>query len=337
MQYTERMKLAFNYAEESSRRARWILFMMQLAVVLVIATVWQENNSNWTFSRLRVAQNTVKLLSCNPEYEYGQDAVKQVNKSFPDAKDAATSPFTLEYRDSRYVCQKGMSSSEIKEAQDYENIRHFSLIEAKKNVADLQQLVTTRALSVNVPILGLNFDVNDLDIVSGLTFVILLSWLHFALRRQHRNVRHVFNMARRAEDPEEKDKTLRLRIAYNLLAMTQVLTVPAARHEDLRVAPLKRLTQPSGLIVWTAVLAQALMVFDDFRTASLGQIFSNRITWIETGAAVILLVYIVIRTRACSRVMKKTYELWDEAFQEAYPLEPQSTGPNPVPADLTLR
>ena len=326
MQYTERMKLALNYAEESSKRARWIIFMLQLAVVLVVASIWQQTDTNWTFSRLRAGQNLENLLICDPSSVYGADAVKHVNESLPSIKDATATPFTTEYLDSRYRCEVGLSPDEKKQALDYESGPygwHFSLPEAKKNVADLQQVVASRALGVYVPILGITFDVNDLDVLAGFTFVILLSWLHFALRRQKKNVHHVFNLAREAEDPEEKDRVKRLAITYNLLAMTQVLTVPPASRAELRVAAFKRFIQPSNLILWTAVLAQLIMVIDDVQTSFGGEVLNKAVTWVETGLAAVLFIYVVIRTFLCSKTMRDTDAVWDAAFLESHPQPPE--------------
>ena len=77
MQYTERVKIALNYAEESSKRSRWIVFMLQLTVIIVIASLWQEAESNWIQKRLNAAQDLVRVLSCAPEQIYGKDAVQR--------------------------------------------------------------------------------------------------------------------------------------------------------------------------------------------------------------------------------------------------------------------
>ncbi len=60
MDLPEPLKISLNYAEESSKRSRWIVFIMQLAVVLVIASVWAEDDSNWLQLRLNSAQSAVK-------------------------------------------------------------------------------------------------------------------------------------------------------------------------------------------------------------------------------------------------------------------------------------
>lgn len=79
-----------------------------------------------------------------------------------------------------------------------------------------------------MPVLGTSFDINELSLIGGIAFCILLSWFYFALRRQHQDVVTVFALARESDaaalDHEKKDgDACTLKIAYELMQMSQVV------------------------------------------------------------------------------------------------------------------
>lgn len=314
MQYTERIKTALNYAEESSKRSRWIVFIMQLAVILVIASIWQQDEHNWVQKRLDAAQNLVRVLTCNPSAIYGQEAVQASQKALP-TNAVFPQRIDAEYADSKYYCS-GITKEQEKSAQEYHKGWNFSLVEAKKNVADLQQIMVNRVLGVSVPVLGASFDINDLSVISGFTFAILLSWFHFSLLRQQKNVRHVFDIARRA-DWSGRETGNYLSATYYLLAMTQVLTIPPSTPKDLESPTfLTRISRLPSLIMWTAVIAQIIVVLDDFATMGRGDALSQRVSHVETSLALILLLYLIFRTYLCFRLMAETQAEWVQAYKD---------------------
>ncbi len=369
MGYAEKIKLALSYAEESSKRTRWIMFIMQMAVVLVAASLWQESHYNWAYLRLQANQRLVHSLICMPNELYTQNAehVKSIQSSAGIESDpkstpksvpmsapmsAPMSPLTSEYLDSQYRC--GMpfaaikqdsshganlesqspewvaaSNKEYSDSRQFEMSNGWSLIEAKKNVADFQQIRNNRILAFTVPILGITFDVNDLSFVGSVTFVILISWLKFALKRQQKNVSYVFNFARQ-EKPEYHASSNKnfLKDAYDLLAMSQVLTTPPVNHKDIvslgshdnsRIRDyVKRILRLPSLIMWTAVGIQFVAIFYDYRTIFRGVALDKSVTYVEIISATLLSFYLFFRTYECFKVIKDTNELWVEAFIESH-------------------
>lgn len=314
MQYIERIKTALNYAEESSKRSRWIVFILQLAVILVIASIWQQDDHNWVQKRFDAAQILVRVMTCNPGAIYGQDAVQASQKALP-ANAAFPQRIDAEFADSKYYCST-ITKEQEKIAKDYHDDWKFSLIEAKKNVSDLQQIMANRVLGVSVPVLGLVFDINDLSVLSGFTFAILLSWFHFSLLRQQKNVRHVFDIARRA-DWSGKETGNYLSATYYLLAMTQVLTIPPSTPKDLeKPTLLTRISRLPSLIMWTAVIAQVIVVADDYLTMARGDVLNRRVSHVETSLALLLLLYLMFRTYLCFKLMAETQAEWNQAYKD---------------------
>src|SRR5579859_596012 len=65
--FPKQLQFALTYAEESSKRVRWIVFLLQLAVVLAIYSVWQQHDLNWAQARLDRARAAMTMLSCHPD------------------------------------------------------------------------------------------------------------------------------------------------------------------------------------------------------------------------------------------------------------------------------
>jgi hypothetical protein len=314
VQYTERIKTALSYAEESSKRARWIVFILQLAVVLVISSIWQQAEHNWVQKRLDAAQDLVRVLTCDPGAIYGENALHNSQKELP-ATVVLPSRIDAEYLDSRYYCSE-ITEEKQKIAARYHHDWGFSLPEAKKNVADLQQIMANRILGFTVPVLGIVFDIDDLSVISGFTFAILLSWFHFSLLRQHKNVRHVFDIARRA-DWSGKEPGNSLSATYYLLAMTQVLTIPPSTPKDLENPGfLIRISRLPSLIMWTAVIAQIIVVIDDCITMARGDNLNPFVSHFETSLAFLLLFYLIFRTYLCFKLMAETQDEWVAAYKD---------------------
>jgi hypothetical protein len=315
MQYTERMKLALTYAEESSKRARWIVFILQLAVIVVVASLWQQADSNWLQQRLYAAQDLVRVLSCQPGAIYGTTLVDQINKTEAPALTTRHDPDSL---DAKYSCAAVLSNAaRLKRAQKYQNDWGFSLAEARKNVGDLQQLMVNRVLGVSFPVLGVVFDVNDLSLLGAVTFAILLSWLHFAVQRQRKNVAHVFSIAENA-DLSGNETGNCLSATYYLLAMTQVLTIPPKEEKEAGTPTLlKKISRLPSLIMWTAVIAEVMVLVDDAMTMTRGNTLNSTVNYVESGLATLLLFYLIVRTRACYRIMGDTQMVWNDAFRKA--------------------
>lgn len=314
MEYTERIKTALNYAEESSKRSRWIVFILQLAVILVVTSIWQQDERNWVQKRFDAAQALVRVLTCHPAAIYGEEAVQASQKALP-ANAVFPQRIDAEYADSRYYCS-GITKEQEKIAKAYHDDWNFSLVEAKKNVADMQQIMSNRILGVSVPVLGLVFDINDLSVISGFTFAILLSWFHFSLLRQQKNVRHVFDIARRA-DWSGKETGNYLSAIYYLLAMTQVLTIPPSTPKDLeKPTLLTRISRLPSLIMWTAVIAQIIVVVDDYLTMARGDVLNKTVSHVETSLALLLLFYLMFRTYLCFKLMAETQAEWNQAYKD---------------------
>jgi len=347
---TEQLKIALTYADESSKRARSIIFLLQLAVVLVLAGLWQQTESNWIQLRIQRASKAVRMLTCAPQkigyapdpndpektaqiFQYrNQKKVSEMTSEemadFLSCRAAAQaeadedekvirehSPqYVNKYFDRKYRDQEDAKT------RDYLASFGFSPDLAKKNLEALHQLRNNHVLGLGVPVLGIVFDVNDLSLLAAITFSILLSWLHFSLRREKKNVKKVFYIARRADLAQHKEggynKFENLEVAYDLLAMTQVFTIPPGSDPKSRNVHSHLWIRVPTLIMWTAVIAEAIVLINDRITMAQGDIFNPLISYAETAIATYLFAYILYRTVTCFKLIRKEYDEWITAHNQ---------------------
>jgi hypothetical protein len=323
----DHIKLALNYAEESSKRARWIAFLIQIAAVLVLASVWLETPNDWATLRLEAAQFAVRYLECEPQARYpipirdsfpenASEPLKNLSTEISHKTNNGFAPLSREELDIAYNCQANpLKPEEREEAKKYVSTWHLSLIQARKNVADLQQVMNARVLAVGVPVLGIVFDVNDLGLIAGITFSILLSWLFFTVRRQDKNVRHVFKMAR--ESPIHIDGKSMLETTYKLMRMTQVLSIPPGIERDSRdMTLIRQLTRVPNVILWTAVVAQGIVLVEDLATMDRANALHPFVGRAETAISAYLFSYILYRTIRCFQQMRNSTADWVKAWND---------------------
>jgi len=80
-------------------------------------------------------------------------------------------------------------------------------------------------LSIDLPFFGLAFDINDLALLSGLGFTLLLLAISFNVYREHHNLRSLLDWVACMPDRTNTERCLRLRV-YQAAANLNVLTVP---------------------------------------------------------------------------------------------------------------
>jgi hypothetical protein len=335
-EFPESLKLALTYATDSAARARRIVFFIQMAAVLVLAALWQEADHNWAQLRLNAAQAAVKFLSCEPQTAYSLPAAPStVLPAEAEARAAMNRelakgipPTTREEKEYAYDClARPLTDHERALALGYLQHRRHSLADAKQNVSALRLIANDR---VTVPVLGISFDINDLSMISGIAFCILLSWFYFAVRRQQQDVSRVFEIARGckvADDgsPGEIAKN-GIEDAYDLLKMTQVLAVPPTQSKD--ISWLRRLTRLPNLILWTPALAELAVLINDMQTLSAADYLSPLVNRAETALAVYLFGYILYKTVRCFGLLGEINREWVRAWNEFNPESRQITAPS---------
>lgn len=253
---------------DSAKRSRNITIAIVIACVLVFTGLLNSLQSNWMLNRIKA--------SSRPDSTYIKNKIGDPPPGWELQKSDHPS---VRYYDFRY--------------------REF--------VSALSKSYVDSAMLVRVPFFGIAVDVNDLGLVGGIGFVILLIWYRFSLSREVDNLRLSFSEAKSLGQLKE---------FYNLLAMRQVFTVPKTDH-------IKRtflLLWFPKLICWMPViLHSSVTAYDIGGTPDIGQELSHArfavLVVAELSIACLLIILAVMATQRQRRIDR----IWDEQWEEIKP------------------
>jgi hypothetical protein len=276
-------------ATSASDRARAVMIVLVTATVLVFTVIW--NTGGWHTSggwfderiRLRVA------------------ALKHFDPGFnPDGESLSAEEKDLHQRAKKFLTLAHYNTaSTVDKERLSEDVKH------------LNRIRTEEIRLVHVPFFGIVFDMNDLGIFAGVTFTVVLLWLRYSLAREYRNLKLALNEA------EEKKQ---LKLAYELLVMQQVLTVPPMKDQ-----PRRRIWAFVAKILYMIpLLIYAWQYKTDWDTSDVGNLLSprNMTTLLWTNA--VMLILILFLTIQCLHLSIKIDRRWEKAFKAAYPQEGQA-------------
>ena len=204
--------------------------------------------------------------------------------------------------------QAPFCEAEIKHARVFLAKRMLTPAEARKHLESLHNSFVERTMNVSVPFLGITLDVNDLGLLGGITFSLLLTWLLFSLRREAENLQILFNKA-----TDEALSTV-----YQLLEMTQVLTIPAQRKgkpTHLVAASRFILERLEFLLFLTPCVVQLFVVWNDKATLPLGRVLNDQLALREFHWEEFLLVTMVVLTVFCFRKSWQANQHWNDAYK----------------------
>lgn len=304
--------------KEASDRARRVLLLMQIACIVVFMAAWHELPESWTYARIRAAQAAVWFLDCSsdqhPEYSQPEQPVTNVERSRHDechslADSVKANPFPLgSFSNCTRTPKAPFCQGEIDHARELIARRLVTPDEARQHLASLHNSFVDRTMKVTVPFLGITLDVNDLGLLGGITFSLLLTWLLFSLRRETENLRILFD-----QSPDEA-----LASVYQLLWMTQVLTIPAEHKQDRRRAFIFLrfiLEHLEFLLFITPCIVQGFVVWNDKGTLPMGTVLNDQLAVREFHWEVILLSIMGILTLFCFRKAVHANQYWKSAYQ----------------------
>jgi len=290
---------AVRATQEASHRVRWVFLITLSTCILVFMALWRETPFAWSASRLQTARAVSWYLDCVETHgEHGTDGSEIFSRSQRHDLCHYAGPTPL------------FSDREVERAKRFLQQTKLTPAQARDRMSSLQKLEIEHILNVTVPVLGVSFDINDLGLLGGITFLFLAVWFHFCLVREEENVDALFDRARAAGE---------LPAVYSLLAMTQVLLSPPridGRHTNFW-------SRLPGLLVWSPALIQPLTVVNDWATLSLGSAV-GRMALSVAIAETLIWFAILIMTLEGRKIGRELDRHWDEAFHEI-----QSAAPTP--------
>jgi hypothetical protein len=268
----------------SGNRARAVLALIVIASVMTFSAFWNSRSGSWLNLRRQSVEDAI----------YWWDAEhKDRETAYQDSTD--TAPISS--------IERGDDQERLYRGQAYVERRHIisrrELEETRKKMDDLR---TEQALVFRIPFFGTAFDINDLGVLSGGCFVVLLMWFRFSLLRELSNVSLTFGTAKEMNQ---------LRTCYQRLAMHQVLHTP-----EILTDLSRRKTRLQGL---SDSLPKQLFLLP---TVALGLVFLLDLLT-SYGAAsltmlqeLVLLVCVLFLTLSCLRVSNQISKVWRDTGVE---------------------
>lgn len=209
-------------AAEAASRTRYVTITLVIAVVIIVSGVMNSLYHSWTGAR---------LLACADPYS-----------DYVTANIGRPPIFAMTRR----------TSPEYSTAQRLYEVRYRELY------SQFMKAYVESGFGVKAPVFGVFVDINDLGVVGGLVFLIILAMYDFCLRRENENLNvafgHAFNEGHLAQ-------------LYDLLAMRQLFTVP--RRNAMRETTVTS-SFPKTICVIPLVV-QTIVVVHDVVTNGAGE------------------------------------------------------------------
>lgn len=179
------------------------------------------------------------------------------------------------------------------------------------------------AFTVRVPFFGFSFDVNDLGLLGGLGFIVILALLRFSIRSEIVSLRLSF----KAVAAESKKDPSQLAVFYDLLAMRQVLTMPYVEDSEKKWSAHRPwiLQLISKLLCFVPVLVYTCVAWHDFKTLDIGDVLDHQRTQVLIGYTLFFWSAIFGLSIWCFVKWRRVDWLWGEYWKDVQAL----SGPNP--------
>lgn len=217
-------------AGESSLRSRLLVWALAVASIVGFTSFWNSRFDGWSHARVRQAVDVVDYYS---KKQLPKEADKR--KRIENAKLAA-------------------EKLEIRDATD-----------AKQYNAEVRRWRLDHFYLIRIPLFGIAVDINELGLLTGLSYSVLLLMLRFSLSREVSNLRILFRLP--ATEKERADR-------YLLLAMRQILTLPELPWSEGRAFWHWLLFA----LILLPLLVHGLVIFQDISTRDTGDLLSPSAT-----------------------------------------------------------
>jgi hypothetical protein len=302
----------------SSSRVRFVMLAVIVASVAAAATLWGERGDAWARDRLQAVSNFHAIATRCKTWDHFSHALgcardlkqnKLLGGGRLNAQQKRAKEDIVSWRNPT-------DRSCIDECAAANFFQGYGInTEAGAKAFEEQQwnAFVNNILYVKTPVLGLTFDINDLGLIAGGTFAILMLVMVFYTHRAHENlflamwkVRELATKGNCFDQPGSKANLL-----YHALAMEQVFTVPPtlARWND---RPIFR--KAHYVLFLIPVVVQGFILANDIHSAAIGMDFSNRQTMISLFGQAFLILVVGTFCALCCGHLHADDTLWDQTF-----------------------
>jgi hypothetical protein len=313
----------------ASSRFRRVLIVVIIASILGFGAFWNARRGSWVDSRIRFVHQAYDYLDLKIKKDQLLEQVDTKSRELKEAENKLTTTsdekekIDITKRKEVLTTENAALSEKIKNLEDNLSKNYVNAakwinergITSKDQLGPIIQRWENARVEyvalVRIPFFGIVFDVNDLGLLGGFTFVVVLMWFRFSLWREYNNLRTTFREV----------KSEHLKICYMTLAMNQVLTVPPALSQNQpREKPWGTVVR---LLYFLPVIIQLTIFLYDCYSFEDGRLVNEFNTIFGISVSLCFLVLSGMLTYWCYHLSDEIDKEWDKAFDK---LQKQSDG-----------
>lgn len=282
----------------AATRFRRVLIVMITASVLAFGAFWNSWEGSWPNSRVEVAHDANEYFKLMDQLEGIETQLRELKKKEEQGQPllAESTVRTGLEEDKKRTVGKIVELDNAKKWLDLKRIRNKD--ELKSFAEKLETARLDNILLIRIPFFGVNFDINDLGMLGGFTFVVILMWFRFSLWREYFNLHSTFKEA----DDEH------LEFCYKTLAMGQVLTVPPTLYK--RQPPQQPVGRVVRLLYFLPVAVQLAIFTYDLYSYKTGWVISKFNTSVSIITSFVCLLLSGFLTYWCFDLSRKIDNKW---------------------------
>lgn len=289
----------------AAARFRRVLIVLITASVLAFGAFWNSREGSWLNSRVATASMAKEYLALEAKLTTINNKLLQIDEELKNPE--KTEDERKKLGDQKQLLEKDKQEAENgkfdrADAKKWYDIKKFNEGELNDFAEELEKARLQSVLLIHIPFFGTTFDVNDLGLLGGFTFVVILMWFRFSLWREYYNLSATFKEAKTKEH---------LEFCYKSLAMGQVLTVPP--ELDQSQSPQKPWGKIVRLLYFLPVAVQLTILVYDFISINNGWLVSHFNTIFGIAMSVLFWILSLLLTIWCLQLSRKIDHTWEDA------------------------
>lgn len=283
-------------AVHSIRRVRSLFMALLLATGLGFAGFWNSLDIGWLDARIEKYEKARLLAPAICALDSANDRHAQVKlQTLLDSLDLNNYQFlNLKGEFKKYwLCTKSKDSTYL-----YYDLQEKLKLQWASRVQNVWL--------IKIPWLGIYFDINDLSLLGGIGFVILMGCLRYTMHLRYENIKMAFEVLK-GEDSHGLKRNL-----FNLMSMSLVLTRAHKNHQEkppswLGITPFRAI--PFFLMLMPLIVHLGIIV-NDLGTAFKG--LGSDWMWIAFGLSWSSWFLLLTLISGCWRIETATTKYWND-------------------------
>lgn len=227
----------------STRNVRAILLVMGTSSILGTISLWNSCQSSWLLKRIELHENQLRWI-CDIDSAKGKTGNRIIPNSLVNDEEI----------------------SEYIRAYNYYYKHHYNPDVLNANLLQLHSYKINNIQSVKLPFFGMVFDINDLALITGVCFIVLIGLLIYGLIQKNNNLSECITLL----EDESLDADIK-KYATSYLISNQILTIKPVKE----VLPHFTWFRYAPLVVYSyPLILFGLICGHDFLTSGHGSIIS---------------------------------------------------------------